>query len=98
MVVILAARCIEEVHRCDVALAALGRGDAPHAADCDRSYRKALFGDPLDDGIERHTMAAHDDDVRCLCASADQRHLPAEARVETGAERIDYHEAIGQAE
>src|SRR5258706_14091952 len=60
MAVIFPAHCIEQVHRCDVAFAALCRCDTTHAADGDRARRKGLSGNPLNDGVERHAMAAHE--------------------------------------
>ena len=86
------------MHRRNVALATLSRYDSSHAADRDRASSKALLGEPFNDDVERHAMAAHDDDVRCLRASADQCYFLGDACVETGTERIDRHEAVGLGE
>ena len=70
MLVVDAGRRIDEMHRRDVALAALRRGDAALAADRDGARADAALGERADHHVERDVVAAHDDDVGRACAAA----------------------------
>src|SRR5262249_59935231 len=54
---------IEQMHRREVAFAALGSGDAALAADRDGARGKAFVGERAEHGIETDAVAAHDDEI-----------------------------------
>ena len=56
MLVVDAGRGIDEMHRREVAFAALGRRHAAEAADRDRARREALLGELADNDVERDVV------------------------------------------
>src|SRR5262249_59034804 len=65
---------IEEMHRRQVALSALGRGETAHAADRDGARGEPALGEYAEHDVERDTVAAHDHEIRHGGGFADQSH------------------------
>ena len=63
MRVVDAARGIDEMHRREIAFAALGRRDAAQAADRDGARGEAPLGERAEHRVERDAMAAHDHEI-----------------------------------
>ena len=72
VLVVFAGCGVDQMHRRDVALAALRRCDTALAADRDGACGKSTLGQRAHHHIERDVVTAHDDDVRSARGIADQ--------------------------
>src|SRR5262250_1188074 len=89
MLVVDAARGIDQVYRRNIAFAAACRTHSAETADGDGARAYAAVGQRANHDIQRNVVTAHNDKIGRTFGFSDQRDFNLAVGIERGGERID---------